>query len=59
MAEEHDCDQRRKLPPDLHLEEAKSCRERRAKGDDDRQTDESHHARLTITKFGPRPADED
>src|SRR4029077_5523012 len=57
MAEEHDGDERRELPPDLDFEEANSPRERRAKGDDDCQGDERHHAGLVIDKFAPGSAD--
>jgi hypothetical protein len=59
MAEEHDGDERTELPPDLDFEEAKSSRERRAKGDADCQADERHHAGLVIDKLAPGSAEED
>src|SRR5713101_9823276 len=59
MAEDHDGDQRCDFPPDFNLEEAECCGERCAKGDHDRQADESHHAGLAVGKFAPSPTDED
>ena len=44
VAEDHDRDQRREFPPDLDLEEAECCGDRRTKGNYDRQADERHHA---------------
>ena len=59
MAEQHNGDQRCKLPPDLDFEETKGPREGGAKGDDDCQADERHHPGLVIDKFAPGSADED
>ena len=46
VAEEHDRDQRRELPPDLDVEQAERARPGGDEGDDDRQGDEGHHPGL-------------
>ena len=59
MAEQHDRDEGRELPPDLDLEEAQRARPARDERDDDREADEGHHPRLSVGQLGPRAAQED
>jgi hypothetical protein len=59
MAEHHGRNQRCQFPPDINLEQAESCGERRSERDYDRQADQSHHAGFVVGKFAPCPADED
>ncbi len=50
VAEQHDHDQRRQLPPEVEITPAERARERRSVGDGDRQCDQQHHP-------GPAAAD--
>ena len=44
VAEDHDRDERRQLPPQVHAREAECDRQAEDEGDGDRQRDERHHA---------------
>src|SRR6266403_5596384 len=45
MAEDHDGDERRELPPEIHSLNAEGYREAETKRHDDRERDPRHHAR--------------
>jgi hypothetical protein len=47
-----------RVPPNLYLEEAECCGERRSEGNYDRQADEGHHAGLAFRQLTPCPTDE-
>ena len=59
MAEKHDGDERRELPPDLDLEEPKSARPAGHERDDDREADQGHHSGLPVAEFANGSADKD
>ena len=59
VAEEHDRDQGRELPPDLDLEQAQRPGPAGDERDDDREADQGHHPGLAIGQLGPRTAQED
>jgi hypothetical protein len=59
VAEQHDRDEGRQLPPDLDLEEPERARPARQEGDDDRERDERHHARLPVAQLSDGPSNED
>ena len=55
VAEEHDRDEGRELPPDLDLEQAERAGPGRDEGDDDRERDEGHHPGLAVGAARPGP----
>ena len=59
MAEEHDRDQRRQLPPDLDLEQPQGPGPARDEGHRDGERDERHHPGLPCGQLVPGTPDED
>ena len=58
MAENHDRNERRKLPPHFDLEQTECRRERGNKRNDDGQSDQGHHPGFTLGKLAPRSTNE-
>ena len=58
MAQQHDRDQRRELPPDLDLEQPEGSCPARDKRDDDRERDQGHHARPSVAQLALSPSNE-
>jgi len=59
MAKHRNGDERRQLPPHIHLKKADRGGERCRKRHEKRQADQRHHARTTVGKFDPRAAKKD
>src|SRR5262245_3170258 len=59
VAEEHDGDKRRELPPDVDCEEAERRGEGGDEGNRDRQADQGHHPWLAVRQLAARAARED
>ena len=54
VAEQHDRDQRRQLPPELEVEPVEAGGHRRHVGDGDRHRDQQHHPGLAVADLGTR-----
>ena len=55
VAQQHDRDQCRQLPPELEVQPVEARGHRGAVGDDDRHRDEQHHPRLACPQLGHTP----
>ena len=55
VAEQHDGDQRRQLPPEVQVERAERGGQRRQVGDGDRHRDQQHHAGGPVADLAHRP----
>ena len=58
VAEQHDRDEGRELPPEVHARQAERDGERVAERDHDRERDERHHAGLLRAQLGDRAPEE-
>jgi hypothetical protein len=58
VAEEHDVDEQRQLPPELQIEGSELCCGARGERHDDRERDEEHHPRLPVAKLPNTPTQE-
>src|SRR5436190_13704525 len=58
MAEQHDRNERRELPPELEIEPTETRRDRRGERDGDRHRDEQHHAGLAAPNLVDRAGEE-